>query len=35
METLFLIFMILSLIIVFTTDTIQKRRKFLNEGNWE
>jgi hypothetical protein len=35
METLFLILMILSLIIVLTIDTVQKRRSFLHEGNQE
>lgn len=31
MEMIILTFMILSLIIVFIIDTIQKRRKFLDE----
>ena len=35
METIFLGFMILSLLIVFTIDTRRKRRHFLNEGNSE
>jgi len=32
METLFLAFMILSLLAVFTVDTLQKRRNFLDKG---
>jgi hypothetical protein len=32
METIFLSFMILNLLIVMTIDTRQKRRKFLSEG---
>jgi hypothetical protein len=32
METIFLGLMIVILILVFTIDTIQKRRDFLNEG---
>jgi len=31
METVILIFMILSLLVVFTVDTIQKRRRYLLE----
>ena len=31
METVILIFMILSLLVVFTVDTIQKRRRYLIE----
>ncbi len=32
METIILIFMILSLLAIFTVDTIQKRHTYLNEG---
>lgn len=31
METLILIFMILSVLAIFTVDTIQKRRAYLDE----
>ena len=33
METITLFFLLLGLITVFTIDTVQKRRKYLNEGN--
>ncbi len=32
METIVLMFMILSLLAIFTVDTIQKRRTYLNEA---
>ena len=32
METIALTFMVISLLSVFTVDTLQKRRKFLREG---
>jgi hypothetical protein len=32
METIFLTTMIVSLLVVFTVDTTQKRQKFLNKG---
>lgn len=35
METIFLSFMFFSLLVVFTIDTIQKRRRFLKEGKQE
>ncbi len=35
MEILTLGFMMLSLLAVFTADTIQKRREYLNEGKAE
>jgi hypothetical protein len=32
METIILSFMVMSLFTVFTVDTVQKRRRFLEEG---
>ena len=32
METITLTFMVISLLSVFTVDTLQKRRRFIDEG---
>jgi hypothetical protein len=32
METITLTFLVISLLSVFTVDTLQKRRRYLNEG---
>lgn len=32
METITLVILIISLLAIFTADTLQKRRRFINEG---